>query len=394
MLLALLLAQSYNLNQGVTPSYNRADPSIGVFGNLKVNEETPLAGYTFQYGINTDLVSTSTADGGTVTQSANMAVVATGTADSGVAILTSKAATRYVPGQGIRLRFTAVWTTCTANSRQEVGIGNANDGYFFGCVGSSFGIIHRNNGSETFIAQSAWNGKRPTFNVTKGNVYSIAYQWLGFGVIRFQMELPSGEMVLVHQIEYPDTATTTSVQNPIMKLWVRALNYGNTSDVIVRVPSFGIVTEGHEATYGVANGIASRKAITTAYRNVVTLQNKSTFLDAGNLNRLRVTSIHLSATGDLDVTCQLVSNATLGGTPVYTDTAASSFSAIDVAGTTVTGGRIRYGMVFEAGPGGGAQIVLPGHGIYVEPGETLTVECTATTGAPTVGVGLNWHEEF
>jgi hypothetical protein len=395
LILALLLAQNYNLNQGVAPSYNKADPGVGVFGIPKVVEETPLTSFTFQYGINTEFVTPTSADGGSVTQSGNMAVVATGTADSGVATLVSNSATRYVPGQGIKLRFTAVWTTCTANSRQEVGIGNANDGFFFGCVGASFGIIHRNNGSETFYPQTSWNGKRPTFNVTKGNVYSIAYQWLGFGVIRFQMELPSGEFVLVHQIDYPNTAAVTSVQNPIMRFWIHAANSGNTSNVQVKVPSAGVVTEGRLSTEGVPWGALNRKTLSGTYVNVLTLKNKSTFIDAGNQNRARLINAHISSSGNSSIDCRGIMNTTLGGSPSFADTStATSFTSVDTAGTTVTGGRIMHVAVVE-GNSGGVDMRFNGAD-YVDPGETFTIACLTSAGAasPTVGVALNWHEEF
>ena len=395
MLTALLLAQAFNLNQGAQPSYNRADPNIGVFGQLKVTEETPLASYTFQYGINTEIVTASSADGGSVTQSQNFAVVATGVADSGVAVLQSNGATRYVPGQGIRIRFTAVWTNCVANSRQEVGIGNANDGFFFGCVGSSFGVIHRNNGSETFIAQSAWNGKRPTFDVTKGNIYSVAYQWLGFGVIRFQMELPTGELVLVHQINYPNSASVTSVQNPIMGMYMRARNEGHAGNVQLKVPSFGVVTEGHESHEGVPWGALNRKSLSGTYVNVLTLKNKATFIDAGNQNRARLINVHISSSGNSSIDCKAVMNTTLGGSPSFTDTStATSFTSTDTAGTTVTGGRTMHVAVVE-GNSGGVDMHFNGAD-YVDPGETMTIACLSSAGAasPVVGVALNWHEEF
>lgn len=31
---------------------------------------------------------------------------------------------------------------------------------------------------------------------------------------------------------------------------------------------------------------------------------------------------------------------------------------------------------------------------YLEPGETFTVACASLTASPTVGVALNWNEEF
>ena len=54
-------------------------------------------------------------------------------------------------------RFTAIFATATSNTNQYVGIGDDNDGYFIGYQGTSFGIMRRTNGAETFTAQASFN---------------------------------------------------------------------------------------------------------------------------------------------------------------------------------------------------------------------------------------------
>lgn len=371
-------------------AYNPSDPSISAFNQLKVVTETPVLSLSFQYGINTDRVTTTTANSATVTQANSRALLTTGTNAAGSAALQSNTAIRYVPGQGIRARFTATFTTCVANSRQEIGVGDSNDGFFFGCNGASFGIMHRNAGAETVIPFASWNGSKPTFNVTKGNVYAITYQWLGYGVIRFYLERSNGEFVLVHQIDYPNSATLPSLGNPQLRFWAKAVNSGNTSSLVLAVPSVGIVSEGPPPAFGFPNGYAARKAISSTITNVVSLQNKATFSSVTNKVRIRVTSLYLSASGSGDVTCTLRKGATVGGVPSFADNAATSIASLDSAGTTVTGGRIMFGMVFE-GANATRTSTLE---IFIEPGEILTLACASQTGSPTVGVGLNWSEEF
>lgn len=376
----------------VPDTYSPADPALSVFGQQKVTQEYPVLSLSFQYAISDDKVSTTTANGGTVTRSAPHATLATSTNTAGSAILQSNKAIRYTPGQGVRMRFTAVFSACTANSRQEMGLGDTVDGFFFGCVGASFGIIHRNNSAETFYPVTAWNGSQAPFDITKGNVYSIAYQWLGYGVIRFSMERPNGASVLVHQIDYPNSSVSESLTNPMMRVWVRVLNSGNASSISLKTPSIGVVSEGPPLDHGIPNGYAARKAISTSITNVVTLQNKSTYSSATNRIRVRLTQIFLSATGNSDVTCTLRKNATLAGSPSYTDNDTTrSVVSYDVAGTTVSNGRIVYGVVYE---GGSPVRTGTDLNLFIEPGDTLTVACATSTGSPTVGVGLNWTEEF
>ena len=389
-LVLLVLAQPIGAGTGKM-GYSPGDARDGIFGALKTVEETPVTAYTFQYGINTDLVSTSV-DGGTVTQSGNFAVVSSGTGAASFAVMQARDRIRYVPGQGMRIRFTGVFS-CASGNAQEIGIGDATDGFFFGCNGSTFGVIYRQSGVDYFTVLNATNFSRVSLDSTLGNVYSIAYQWLGFGVVRWYVERPSGEMTLVHQLAYPNTSTVTSTSTPILGAYVRSRNTGGTTAKAVKVPSIGIAREGPPATYAVPNSFTARKATSGTFTNMVTLQNKSTFLGVENRVRLHLHSYSVSATGNADVACKFIRNTTLGGSPSYTDTNTStSVSAVDVSGTTVSGGRLAYSVSFSASNDTSQN--FPNGGLYVEPNETMTVACDASTGTPIIGVALNWHEEF
>ena len=132
--------------------------STAAFGAMRATLEVPEVHLSFVYNINTGLVSTATVTTGTVTQASSMAVAQTGTATDGDAHFHSIQNVRYIAGQGVIARFTALFTTGVANSQQEIGIGDATDGFFFTYVGTAFGIIHRNAGVDTFVTQASWNG--------------------------------------------------------------------------------------------------------------------------------------------------------------------------------------------------------------------------------------------
>lgn len=81
--------------------------------------------------------------------------------------------------------------------------------------------------SEEFVPQYEWNvdtmdGSGPSqkvLDVTKGNVYSIAFQWLGFGGITMSIEnADSNRIVPVHQFKYANSAVTPSLNTPSMQL--------------------------------------------------------------------------------------------------------------------------------------------------------------------------------
>ncbi|MEK9208142.1 MAG: hypothetical protein AAB922_06660, partial [Patescibacteria group bacterium] len=80
------------------------------FGGFRVGQDHPLIQLQFPYNINTQLITATTANGGTVTQASSQGVCTTSTATNGSAILQSGTAPRYTPGQGLVARFTGRFT--------------------------------------------------------------------------------------------------------------------------------------------------------------------------------------------------------------------------------------------------------------------------------------------
>jgi hypothetical protein len=81
---------------------------------------------------------------------------------------------------------------------------------------------------------------------TKGNVYRISLQYLGFGSITFSIENPTtGTFMPVHQIQYANSsATSTSFTSPNFRLTygVENTTYGGT--ITLKAPSASCFTQG------------------------------------------------------------------------------------------------------------------------------------------------------
>lgn len=381
---------------------------VGAFGIPLVAIETPIPRLQvgFPYNINTTQVTPITANGGTVTQSNGKAVLQTSAANNGSAVLRSRFAARYTPGQGQAVKFTAIFTPGVANSQQEIGIGDLQDGFFFGYVGATFGIIRRRGGVDTFIPQSQWNGtfngasSVPTnFNPAdgKGNVYNIRYQWLGFGAIYFFIEdQTSGLLFLVHTIRYASTSDVTSILNPSLPLWTRVVNTGNATNITLQTPSMGAYCEGPFNSDGARFATGNRKTGITTETNVFTVRNNVTvFGGAGTNNRgsLHLDFIANALTGNADSQVRAVLNATLGGAPNFVDVDTNiSIAAVDTAGTTVTGGR----ELFRLPSTGNAQAYqeIAAMELRLAPGDTVTFAASSFGAAIAANLGCGWNEEI
>ena len=83
-----------------------------------------------------------------------------------------------------------------------------------------------------FVPQASWNGadildgnglSGTTLDTTKGNVYQIKYQWLGYGTLTFFIESANTNgFQVVHTIDYPNNFTVPSLAPPSHRATVLA----------------------------------------------------------------------------------------------------------------------------------------------------------------------------
>ena len=146
-----------------------AKPTVG-FGGLEVQQLKPVAQGDFIYQISaTQVFSTASFVGSSITQVDGLAVLSSGTNVSGSAIVDLRRGVKYRPGQGSIMRATALFGTPQADSRQLIGLANAECGYSFGYNGTNFGIFHKESGTleirKLEITTAATNGDTITITL-------------------------------------------------------------------------------------------------------------------------------------------------------------------------------------------------------------------------------------
>ncbi len=217
-----------------------------------------------------------------------------------------------------------------------------------GVVGSFAETIAGVSTTNEWVAQTAWNLDKaagaehlPTLDPTKGNVYQIKYQWLGFGLITFAIEhAEDGEFIDVHQIRYANANTVPSLQNPTLPLHVMSKNISNTSNLTVKTSSMGGFVEGirsetplQRAASGTSTVVGTTEIPILSIRNDVVHQSK--------VNRVEVDIEELSVAteGTKPIIIRLRLNPTsLDGIPAFTAfDAAVSVASVDVAASGITG---------------------------------------------------------
>ena len=395
---------------------------ITAFGEVMTAESTPVVQVDFVYGVNDVTTKTSVTGSGSVTNGNGMVSASTTAATSSSAVVYSSRNLKYRPGQGALVRFTAMFTTGASGSFQYAGIGfpNLDDGLFFGFNETAFGICNLNNGTPSWVTQANWNvdvmdgtgsDSNPSgqlLDPTKGNVFQIKYQYLGFGALYFYVEnKETGNFNLVHIIKYANTYTVPSLYNPSMPLLWAVENTTNNTDIVVKAGSGMAAVEGKRSYLGPRHGESNTKTSVTTQVAAFSLKNCSTYntIVNGGLVRIRTVTFgsNTGGAGNGVTYLRITKDATLGGTPAFsphdgstadngdTITSGNSVVSFDTAGTTVTGGNIEYNAIVAVGNSMYADVT--DLDIYIAPGEILTFAIESTQSA-TVGVGVTWSEDL
>lgn len=258
--------------------------------------------------------------------------------------------------------------------------------------------------TDNVVAQSSWSedvmdGTGPSginLDPTKGNVFQIQYQWLGFGSIEYSVENPStGEFILVHRIEYANANTVPSIDNPTLPLFAGVKNNSNTSDIVLKIGSMGGFVEGRDTLQGLPHALSiESNSISTTETPIMTLHSHDIYQGTINRVKIKMTSGRVSTDGTKNSIIRVRKNAIITG-PVSFTPLDSNTSTIhrDTSATGVSGGSVVFEEAVEKI--GSVPIDLEKIGVTMVAPDFLTLTIQAT-GASTVDVigTFNWQELF
>jgi hypothetical protein len=378
-------------------------PQESAFGELLTARLIPQAAWRFDYGINTRIVNVTTANGGTVTADGNRAKLTSSAHIAGLARVETLKRLRYSPGEGGLLRITFVHATPKALSKQFFGLGDTADRLYFGYDGLDWGVGRRRSGTDHFVKLESFSGSNPGLDFTKGNVYQIRYQWLGYGYLRFYCLNPDGENLgysLMHTIAYPNTSPDVHILNPTLPIFAEVQNAGNNTSLVAYTPSAAAFVEGEGGDQGNPLDVFNSYDRTTSFNDtnnnhLLTIRNKSTFLTLANRVPVQVNSITLSrGTGAALTTVRLYRSATTAGALAYTDVDASN-SPVDASPTTTTITSVNPERSYSLPAGNLPTIEFRPGEMVLQPGETLSVGVQDSgVQATEITATVNWSELF
>jgi hypothetical protein len=484
---------------------------LGAFGELMTMELNPRVQIDAVYGLPTTDTETFTGSTGSATGVNSLFTCQTGVGIGGYGVIRSRRTVRYMPGQGLRLRFTAAFTSPgAALSLQLAGGFTSTDGLFFGFNGTSFGLLRRiagaaaimrltvtvgTGGAETatvtlngvgfavalgaglttarvaeeiaervggytgwtsavspqsngstvtfiqgtpattagaftltstgtaagtfatvqagaanddttgFVPQASWNvdtldgsdtASNPSgmmIDPTKLNVFEIVYPYLGAGSIRFRVQTTNGNMVTVHRIEYPNTATIPSQKNPVFRLGWIAASLGSTTNLTVIGASAAGFVEGPQFT--TRDPFTFSTSFTADTNNYVAFALRSRGDFGGTVSQRLVlphTLITALETTNRVVRLQVYINPTLTGIVnwQYVNQSLSCMEYATMTAITPSGGTIvSSGAVPSGSP---YDMEIHELDLRLEAGDIIVVTAQAVSGSAVLYTSMNWQE--
>jgi hypothetical protein len=266
--------------------------------------------------------------------------------------------------------------------------------------------------TDTFIPQSSWNGdvldgtgaSGFTLDPSKGNVFQIGMQYLGFGCITFYVLTTSNtknnpEYVLVHTIKHPNTQTYTNMTQPSMPFTIVAYSAGSTNDIRVSSASCAGMIEGKKILTGNRFGYSFTNSSVGSsagiYYALGTIRND--YVYKNRANQAIVNLLSVTAVNDINQTAYLylIRNGSISaGAPSFSQYSPNSTTYVDTAGTQVTvadNNQIIWSGVI---PKSGTLLMdtFPDD-VTLQPGETITIAARAIGGSGSVTATINTRED-
>jgi hypothetical protein len=354
-----------NVNIGNGQLITIGGNNVDAFGRLRVSEPLTIFDSKSIMSKN-NLFDESTANGGSVTYTANKSTVNLNVTEAAGSktIRQTKRVMSYQPGKSLLIFNTFVMNTLTANLKQKVGLFDANNGIFFTADGTTLKIVRRTYTSgaavDTEISQSSWNGDTLngtgasgfTLDATKSNILFIDIEWLGVGSVRVGFVI-NGQLITAHTFYNANSLTTVYMQTanfPIRYEIERAGTLSAGTYTLQQICS-SCISEGGYQPEGV------QQMIGTASLAGVNLGSSNTLY---NLATIRIRSsrpyaviipagYETSAISNSDFEVGLYLNATPSSAFSYTNY--SDNVEYDITGTlTITGGT-RIAGSFLSGKG-------------------------------------------
>lgn len=247
-------------------------------------------------------------------------------------VLESRRCPRYQPNRGHRFS-TALWCPSKTNDGiREWGCGTSENRALFRLKadGKLYAVLRSGN-SQTY-EQEIDTTSVENFDVEKGNVYDIQYQWRGVGNYYFYINLK-----LVHTISNLGTLTALSIENPALP--ARFAAQRTTQDVSISIGCVDITSENGDDEH-LEYGSAYAEGV-TVITNTPVIVIRQPLLINSETNTRDLTLARISFNCSKKAVFKVWSTRTAGDITGATYKAVNNGSYVECDSTNMNGAAVR-----------------------------------------------------
>lgn len=235
-----------------------------------------------------------------------------------------------------------------------------------------------------------------TIDPTKGNVYCIRFQYLGYGAIEYGVEDPeTGLFITAVKLQYANANVIPSlenVDNPISIIAKTETGYTGP-DLVMKTASMASFLEGVPSIGGVRRSASNTKSATVTETPILILHNEVAF--NGKINKVSVAPdlVSFGTESNKQTLIRIIKEPTeITGAVALTDVDPGiSVMQWSGTGTAVIGGRQLLEFVLPTSSGYLLNLVK--EELNFAPGERIVVTAQHTGGAAAdVTVSFSWNE--
>lgn len=344
-----------------------ASAPIDAFGRQRIAAPTTIFQLLYQYDTQPLFMQFSNTGTGTTTKTVNessLTLSTGGTASGAMAVSQTKEYFAYEPGKSQNILISGLLGSQILNVRSRLGYFDGNNGCFFevdGTNGPSV-VLRSNVGgviTEVRVLQTNWNVDRldgngisgATVDFDKAQVYSIDFQWLGAGRIRFGLFI-NGIFTYCHVMPLGNSLSGPFMNTACLPVRCEITNTGvAASATIMKEICISVVSEGGQEKPVLLNFSASNDGTplsVAARRPILSVRPKLLFAGQTNRARIFLSDLTILSQGSggshppvyQPVEYELIYNGVLTGA-TFASVDPNSGVEFDTAATAITGGT-RY----------------------------------------------------
>ena len=278
-----------------------------------------------------------------------------------------------------------------------------------GAIGSFSTVTLGVAESEIFIPQSDWNvdtcdgrgNSRVNIDHTKGNIYQVQFQYLGYGNAFFSVvNSDTGLPTLCHMIKNANARTSTNLRNPNLYLTWESINTGSTTSVSLIGASGGTFVEGDIRYLGAQISTTGTKSIAAGIETpILTLRGSNVYRGRKSTAQIQLDRISVAVTGSKPVDFKVYKNNTLVAAQFQMVNSLTSAADYDTLSTSFSIGSGTQIFGFSVGKDGNSTESLTDLACFLQAGEILTVTAFTATpggggGGSDVSVSIVWIEDI